>query len=315
MASVRKLPSGKWQAQVARRGIRRSASFRTKSEARDWGARQEYLIDQGEGAGSKAKLSDIFDRYAREVSPSKRGARWEMIRLEKLARDRIGDRRLCDLGPEDFADWRDRRLREVQPSSVRREMVLMSAVMTRCRKEWRLIDVNPLADVQKPANARPRERRVTDDEIAQLEAVAHGPLSKRVVLAFRFAVATAMRAGEICGLRRQDITGSVAHLPMTKNGEARDVPLSSEALAILDGLSGDPVFGLTPRQLDATFRRLRKLAKIEDLHFHDSRHEATTRLSRRVDVLALARITGHRNVGELLTYFNESAEDLAKRLG
>ncbi len=321
VASYKKLKTGRWQAQVARQGIRKAKSFKTKREAQDWANRQEFLITEGEIGGSNQLLRELFDRYAREVSPQKRGARWEVIRLERLAKDKIGDIRLSKLAPADFADWRDRRLTEVAPASVNREMVLMSAVLTRARKEWGLLATNPLSDVSKPSKPPPRDRRVSQAEIDRLLEVAGGDLTKlrpRAIHAFRFAMETAMRAGEILSLtdRTVDRASRIAVLPMTKNGTMRKVPLSSAALALLDDLprSDGPLFGLTARQLDSNFRAVRDKAKIKNLRFHDSRHEAITRLARKLDVLSLARVVGHRDIRMLQIYYNESAEELARRL-
>lgn len=322
MATYKKLQSGRWQAQVARSGVRRARSFRTKREAQDWASREEYLITEGDAATAAAqKLRDVFGRYAREVSATKRGERWEVIRLERLSKDKIADIRVSEVTPSDFADWRDRRLTEVAPASVSREMTLMSAVMNVARREWGLIKVNPLADVRKPSPPPPRDRRVSPDEIDALVKEAGTDLSRvraRAVHAFRFAVETAMRAGEIVGLTWENVDAErrVAHLPRTKNGSSRDVPLSTAAVALLQDLPGREgrCFDLRSDQLDVMFRRARDGAGIENLRFHDSRHEAITRLARKVDVLPLARIVGHKDIKMLMVYYNETAEDLARRL-
>lgn len=111
----------------------------------------------------------------------------------------------------------------------------------------------------------------------------------------------------------------VAHLPLTKNGGARDVPLSSRAIQLLGMLpvveDGQPLFGLTDRSRDVLFRKGRDRSLIKGLTFHDTRHEAITRLARKIEPLALARMTGHTNLQELMTYYNESAADIAARLG
>lgn len=226
-----------------------------------------------------------------------------------------------DLASQDFAAWRDRRLKEVAPGSVRREMVLMSAVLTVARKEWGAIAKNPLADVAKPRPPAPRDRRPTQDEIDRLVFVGGIGLNNataRAVHAFLFAIETAMRAGEIARLTWGDISLSkrTAHLSHTKNGEARSVPLSGAAVTLLEALPElTPAFGLSARQIDVLFRKVRDKAGIENLTFHDSRHEAITRLSRKLEVLELARMVGHKNLNELLTYYNETAEELARKLG
>lgn len=74
------------------------------------------------------------------------------------------------------------------------------------------------------------------------------------------------------------------------------------------------VFGLNESQVDALFRKAKGLAGITDLHFHDTRHTAITRLAKKVPVLDLARMVGHRDIKMLMVYYNESAEDIARRL-
>ena len=321
MATYKKLPSGKWQAQVARKGVRKSKTFPTRLEAKDWATHEEYLATGQGHPRSGMALGDLFERYGREVSPRKRGKITEIIRLEKLRRDRIAGIRLDRLKPADFADWRDRRLEEVAPGSVNREMVLMSGVLTVARKEWGLIASNPMTDVRKPSNPPPRDRRVSDAEIAALLTAGGDDLdtsTARAVHAFRFAIETAMRAGEIVRLAWDDVdrTTRVAHLAMTKNGTARKVPLSTAALGLLDALprNGAACFGLKSQQLDVMFRKARERAGIENLRFHDSRHEAITRLAKKLDVLSLARMVGHRDIRMLQVYYNETAEELAQRL-
>lgn len=315
MASIRRV-AGRWQVQVARQGVRKSKSFENKSEAKDWAAKIEHEILRGVREPGSAIFRDVLDRYARTVSPTKRGARWEIIRLERLKLDKLAELRMNELRPGDFADWRDRRLQEVAPNSVIREMGLLSSVLTRARREWGLIEKNPLSDVVRPRPPEPRDRRVTQDEIDALLEHGGGDLGKttgRAVHAFLFAIETAMRAGEILALRNADIDGPVARLTQTKNGRSRDVPLSSEALRLWGQLPGDG-FELDAGVLDTTFRRVRDRAEIKDLHFHDSRHEAITRLADRVDVLDLARMVGHTDLNQLRTYYNKSAADIAKLL-
>lgn len=320
MASFRK-DKGKWRAEVFKRGIRKSKSFPTKQEARDWAARTEYLIDNGEVSASRTTFGEVLDRYAREVSPTKRGQRWETIRIERLRRDLIAKIRMGDLTAQDFATWRDNRLREVGTGTVRREMVLLSSVLTVARREWGLISGNPISDVRRPPDPAPRDRLPTADEFERLAIAAGDDLRTkqgRVYHAFLFACETAMRQGEICGLTwdRVDLSRRVARLDKTKNGTARDVPLSSEAVRLLEALPhSDPVFGLSARSCDALFRKLKAKAKIEGLTFHDSRAFATGKLSRKLDVLDLARVTGHKDLNMLIrVYYRASAEDLAKRL-
>ena len=319
MASIAKHAKG-YRASVARNGVRKSKVFATRGAARDWAAHEEHQILNAETIRTQTPLSDTLRKYAAEVSPAKKGERWEVIRLEKLCRDDLAKIRLCDLTANDIAKWRDRRLREVGPGSVRREMVLLSAVFTVARKEWGLLSVSPMEDVKKPASPEPRDRLATTAEMERLALSAGSDLTNataRAFHAFLFAIETGMRAGEIIGLiwARVDLDKRVARLQTTKNGTARDVPLSTEAVRLLQALPRtDPVFNLSSASLDALWRKLRDRAGVDGLVFHDSRHLAITRLARKLDVLSLAKMIGHRNLSQLQVYFNESAADIAKRL-
>jgi len=101
-----------------------------------------------------------------------------------------------------------------------------------------------------------------------------------------------------------------------KNGDEREVPLSKEAVRLLQCMRPfkDPVFRLTDEVRDVLFREARDRAGIVGLTFHDTRHEATTRLARKLDVLDLARMLGHRDVKSLLIYYNATAQEIAGRL-
>jgi integrase len=319
LASIRR-DRGKWRAEIYRRGIRKSKSFPTKQAAKDWASRTEYLLDNGEAVAARMTFGELLERYVREVSPGKRGHRWEVVKVNRLHRDPIWSVRLGNLDAATFSDWRDNRLTEVSPATVLREMNFLSAVMSCARRDWGLIGANPLADVRRPKPPPPRDRLPTPDEFERLAIAAGDDLTQtraRAYHAFLFACETAMRAGEICGLTwgRLDLEKRVARLDRTKNGTSRSVPLSTESVRLIQALPhADPVFGLTSKTLDASFRKVREMAGVEGLHFHDSRHHAITQLSKKLDVLALARVVGHKNISQLMTYYNEGAEELARRL-
>jgi integrase len=241
--------------------------------------------------------------------------------------DPIAEIRVDALDERHFAAWRDRRLRHLTPSSVRREWSLLSNTCTIAINEWRLMERHPMRTVKRPADSEARTRRPTDDEIERLlhclgYAPDQPPATKtaRVGAAIMFAIETAMRAGEISGLCWQDVEFERRFVRTHGKTPAarREVPLSSEAIRVLQQLhqvrDGDSVFQLGSASLDALYRKAKAKAGIGDLHFHDLRHEAITRLSKVLDVLALARAVGHRDLKMLMIYYNPSAEDLAGRL-
>jgi integrase len=319
MASIYRHAKG-WRVQVYVNGARESAVFDTKARAAAWALEREAQL-----SGKKLPDKDVshaLERYARDVSPTKAGERWEVNRLTNMGHDKVAKRPLVALEAADLADYRDRRLRSVSASTVRREMVLLNSVLEIARKEWGWIRINPQRDVKKPVEPPSRKRRITDEEIRRI-CLAFGFVDRlesrtamhRTGLAFLFALETACRAGEIIGLTGEHahLTDRFIHLPRTKNGDARDVPLSSRAVEILQALPGN-VFDLNPGTRDNMFRRARDASGCVNLHFHDSRAEAIWRLSKKFDVLELARVIGHRDVRSLMLYFNTSASELAKRL-
>ncbi|GAB2494244.1 tyrosine-type recombinase/integrase [Arenimonas alkanexedens] len=311
----------RWRVQVSIKGVRDSATFKTRQEAAAWALQRESEL-----AGKKLPdrtLADAYARYTREVSPRHRGERWEAVRLKALAEHPLARRKLAGLSGADFADWRQARLEKVKPGTVAREMTLIRSVLESCRRDWHWLRVNPMADVRLPKTPSGRARRVAESEVAQVVAafgvgeLAAATATNRVGLAFLFALETAMRSGEILALRWPDIRLAARYvvLPVTKNGDRREVPLTTRACEILRALpeSDGPAFGLDDALRDALWRKNRPEA-LRDLHFHDTRSEAIWRLSKKLDVLQLARVIGHRDPRSLMIYYNESAADMAQRL-
>jgi integrase len=118
-----------------------------------------------------------------------------------------------------------------------------------------------------------------------------------------------------------DLVKGTAHLPITKTDVPRTVPLSTLAIATLNGLPrriDGRVFGLKAESMSQAFERAceERRANIQDLRFHDLRHEATSRLFERgLNVMEVAAITGHKTLDMLKRYTHLRAEDLAKKLG
>jgi integrase len=206
------------------------------------------------------------------------------------------------------SDWRDRRLVDVSGASVNREKNLLSHVCTIAVKEWKWLKVNPFFGVRMPPKGKPRTRLMSDYERVTLGEKATTEIYKEVLRMADFAVETGMRAGEICGLK--EVSGRVAVLADTKNGERREVPLSDKALELWN--LGP--FKLDSKRLDVHWRNLCKAAGIEGLHFHDLRHLSATRLSKKLNVLQMCRMFGWKDPRHALIYFNETAEDVAKLL-
>lgn len=318
-----------WRAEVSKSGIRESKTFGTKREAQEWAARRESEISGVSVAGLIPKtLQAVLERYRDEVAVSHKGSRWEEVRLNKFLRD---EKTLCakhihQITPDELADWRDRRGAEVKQASVRRDIALLRTAWRYARKEWRNVREDPWSQIHIPPKGKNRERIYTQDEIDRI-VLALGyvpgqpPRDKRAQtgVAFLLAIETAMRSGELIGLEWADVDlkSRVARLHDTKNGDRREVPLSTAAARLFEDLKGlDPVrvFTLTDGLRDAYFRSGRTLAQVEGATFHDARATALTRLSKKLSVLELARMVGHRDPRSLMIYYRESAADIAKKL-
>lgn len=312
---VRRTDNG-WMAQVQVGGRRRTKRCTTKREAEDWMAAERRRLESDPLGMSDKTVMDAIDRYAREVTPGKKSARWEGNTLARLKADTIAGCRLVDLSPSDVAGWRDRRLRSVSGSTCNREFNVLSAVLAIARKEWGWLDRSVTATVRRPQENRPRQRIPSDEEIERiLEQLGAdvATVSGRVGLAYRFALETALRVGEIAKLRPMDRRGRSVVVRDPKNGTDRVVPLSPAAITICDAVGCD--FHLTSSQITSMFARARKMAMVDGTTFHDSRRAAATRLAKRFSVLELSRITGHKDLRILSeVYYSPDAEELADKL-
>lgn len=315
----------KWRVEVQRNGTRISAVFESKSAAQQWGIREEAaLIAQARGAYPKRTLAEALDRYIEKVSSLKAGERFERLRLEALKRDfpDLVGKQVGKITTADLVQWRDARLSKVSKGSVQRDINLLSHVFTKARDEWKWMGESPLKGMEAPGDNPPRDRLPTNSEIRRvLRFLGHVtgrlPTTKQQETGFAFLLAlrTGMRAGEVLQLSPATVSGSVAtvhHKMEYRTGKPRKVPLSRHALRLLKGFPG---FTVSSESLDALFRKARDSLLIHDLHFHDARAAALTRFSRKVDVLELARISGHKDLRTLMAvYYRASSEDIAGRL-
>ena len=326
MATFRKI-GNRWKAEVAKQGIRESKSFGTKSEAQSWARDKESEIEAGNtGAVPNKTFGDLLGRYGMEVSVNKKGERWELLRIGMTQRDPIAAVRLRDLDSRAIAEWRDRRLAQVSALSVRREWALLSHACSIAVKEWKWLSVNPMQDVRKPAGEQARDRIATQDELDRItETLGYSrnetptAISARIGASVLFAVETAMRAGEIAALSWDRVFIDRRFCSVTGGktiAAKRDVPLSSEAIRIIQQMpkDSDLVFNLKTSQMDALFRKARGNSLVDGLRYHDLRATGITRLAQRLNILELARSVGHKDLKMLQVYFRDSAEDISKKL-
>lgn len=326
MASIRKRGNA-WQARVRRSGFPDEAqSFNTRQEAQQWVRQIEGSMDEGRYV-SHSQLGNILfgeliSRYIKTVTPTKRGASEETIRLNAMLRYDLAKTGLVNLTPNVIAAYRDQRLQHCKPSTVLRDLVVVSAIINHARREWGIRMENPVAMIRKPAQPQGRDRVINHEEEAALLEVLRpagrlNPVMHDLVV---LALETAMRRGELLALRWEhvDLLRRVAFLPITKNGKSRLVPLSSRAVKTLQAMqrTSGVIFPINAAAMEANWARARRRANLPGIRFHDLRHTAATRISAKLpNVIELAAVTGHTSLQMLKRYYHPQAEALAKKLG
>lgn len=332
MATIRKL-RGRWQAQVRRRGMKpRAKSFDLKSDAERWARELETQVDRF-GAAPDTKiletttLGDLMRRYQREVTPKKRGHVQEGQRIDVLLRHELPHRTLIGLNASDLAGYRDERLTTAAPSTVLRELAIVSHVLEVAMKDWGYpLARNPAKAIRRPQVNDARSRRLQDDEEARLLAACDAgrtPCLKALIIV---ASESGMRRGELLGLCWGDVAFDrrIASLSLTKNGSARQVPLTGRAVEALRSLKSaepeptinDHVFPVSAGALEQAWRRLCLRAGVTDLRFHDLRRDAVSRLFEKgLNVIEVSEISGHRELKMLKRYTRLNPADLVARLG
>jgi integrase len=326
MASFQKTASG-WRAQIKLKGVRDSRVFPTKREAQAWAVARELEIkNETAGVLPDKTLGDTLDRYLAEVSPQHRGAKWEGDRIRAFKRGTLPVEKLVrEVRPADIAAFREARLAKVKPASVLRDLRLLNSIFETARKDWNWVNENPCESVRKPSPPPHRERTLRWWEIKRLlremgYRPRGGPVttqSQSLAVCLLLALRTGMRSGELCSLTWSQVEERYVHLPLTKNGRARSVPLSRKAVRLVQRMRGwdeNKVFGLTGRTRDTLFRRYRDRAGLSGFTFHDSRHTAATWMAKKVDIMTLCRIFGWSTTKQALVYVNPSPSELASLL-
>ncbi|KUM04284.1 site-specific integrase [Chromobacterium subtsugae] len=275
------------------------------------------------------KLKDTLAIYRDRISILKKGYAQERYRIEQLCRSFLGDIVTREVTSVDIATYRDQRLTQVNPktqkllstATVRLEMSLLSNCFDIARIEWGLCDSNPVSNVRKPKIPPGRDRRMTPREERLILRYAHAHSNPELYSIIVIALQTAMRQGEILGMRWEyiNLKTRVVHLPETKNGSKRDVPLSlkaRDALIRLGVKSKGKVFSYSAAGLKSTWRLMNQTLDIKDLHFHDARHEAISRLFElnSLDMMEISAISGHKSLSMLKRYTHLKAHKLVRKL-
>lgn len=345
MATIRKRGEYSWEAQVRKKGFpTQTKTFEYRKDAEDWAHGLEVEMRRGlflpRREAEKTTLEELAIRFENEFALHHyRGQAWK-YKLAQL-RSKLGKYALATLTPKLVGKYRDDRLNEpdsrykrdlenaprVAPATVKGELDLLSKLLDVATKEFgiSLPHGNPISGVRKPSGAGSRERRLIGDEAKRLLAECESSKNTWLLPAVHLAIETAMRQGELLQLAWTDVDFKrrlvlLRDPKKIKNGEPRAVPLSSAALEVLHSLPrsiSGKIIATNRTTLYKAFERACERAEIEDLTFHDLRHEALSRLAERGDfsTLELAAISGHKTLQMLKRYTHLQATNLAKKLG
>lgn len=345
MATITQRASGRWQARVRRDGVTLSKTFKNKGDADAWGRQQESAVERGAwmdiGDADRTTLADALERYELEVTSKKRGADPEKNHIRSLlATSNLGPKTLSRIRSHDLAQavhsWE---ATGYAAATINRRLLIISHLYNIAARRWGMPGlVNPAQHVERPKIRNARSRRVAGAEIeAVVAAATRSPYLESLA---NFAVETGIRLSEmlLSTWENVHISQRYIHLPkeITKNGVARDVPLSTGAVAALKSLPrqiSGAIWNEEPHNVSSTWgkaaRRARKKYEaacaaddrtpdphwLVDLRFHDLRHEATSRLAEVLAAHELAKMLGHQDMRMTMRYYHPRAEDLAAKLG
>lgn len=329
-------------------GTKKSQTFDTMTEAKAWAERMEVKKALGRLSPSRAAgvtVGELFEAYLDSVASKTDSGKWNGLRLMKWCKDPLANKRLADVVTHDINEWISRSLSQpsvrtgepVSPATVNRELNLMSGAFAYAVKDRKWIEANPCYGARRPERGRPRRRPLLTAQEIRAIRISTGydadpqllTLTARVGACFLLTLETGMRSGELLRVRPADYRKAqhLVHISALEKGgrkasrsgrasvdSSRNVPLTGRAIELLDQLLANMpadqpyIVGINDSQRDALWRKARDQAGVDDLHFHDTKHEAATRLSKFIDVLALSHAIGTKDVRLLRdTYYNDDA--------
>jgi integrase len=328
MAAFQKLPSGNWRALIRRKGSYTSETFRRRRDAEEWALETECRIDRGESVSAKrprniSTFGDLVDLHIDDMHKLKKPLRRsKAYSLQKL-KEHLGMSAFNKLRREKLIEYGRFRANEgTGPVTLGAELSYINTVITHAAAVHGITVSKEQVDLARVALRRlglvgrgtERDRRPTQAEIGVI--VEYLDENDRQLIPVgrivRFAVATAMRQAEICRIRWADVDDQRRTVvvrdrkdPQKKDGNNQRVPLLGltgyDAWEILQeqnraSQNHELIFPYNEKSAGTAFRRACRSLDIEDLLFHDLRHEATSRLFEAgLSIERVALVTGHKD--------------------
>lgn len=294
----------------------KTKTFDNLREAKKWAQETEVrLKNEKLQVFDHIIFKDALIEYRDTVSINKRGDEKEIRKINFMLKNMYVDLPLKDINKEFLTEWRERRLLKVKGATIRREFIVLSAFFTWCVDVKGWLGLNPMREIKFPSESPHRERVISDEEIEILLPF----LTTEIRAIFLIAIETGMRLSEICNLKWEKIKldKNFLILDQTKNGRAREVPLSNKAVDIFKGIGPKKqgmVFSLSSDEVTIKFRDAKAESGLEGFTFHDSRHTAATKIALKIPLLDLCKMFGWSSPKRAMIYYNPTASEIAARL-
>ena len=313
MASIRRRKD-KYQSQVRLNGVKICRTFNNLKDAKKWSTHQENKINLGnelETLDKSLLLSDLLKRYLKEITPQKKGYERETQRIKRLLKESLVRKKIHLLKTKDFVEYKNYRI-NAGNRTCRYDLALLHHLYNVAIKQWNYpINYNPVSNVPKPKCNPPRERRLSDNE---LKYILNEPFKNpHIINIIELAIETGMRRGEILRITSDSIQDDIIHLPDSKNGYPRKIPLTLKAKEILSKCTLP--FPVSANAIKLCWNRMLKRSGIKNLHFHDLRHEAISRFFEKgLTIPEVSMISGHKDIRQLMRYTHLKIKDLKIKL-
>ena len=307
---------GKWQCVIRIKGHPTiTKTFLLKKDAEVWAKNIELKYFREENDIIKRDyplFKDCLIKYRDEVIINKRSKDMENKLVRYLLNESFVNLKLNLVNNSIIAQYRDKSLKNLKPSSVHRRLAIISHLYSIARKEWGYKIENPVLDITKPKISEPRNRRFTDDELNRL--IYGNKTSSKMKAIIQIALETGMRQGEILRIKPEHINDQTLYIPIAKT-KPRTIPLTKKALEILNII--ELPFELSGMYVSKKFKKLCKFYNINDAKFHDLRRQALTNFmkDKKLTVAETMYISGHSDPKMLLkTYNNLKLINVSKKI-
>lgn len=303
-----------------------SQTFDRKSDALRWAEDVEDKLRNGGYIGDDPPgdlaIKTAIHRYLDEISSKK--APLTTDRDQRSAAPLLvhfAGQTLRGITPAMVAQYRDARIKVVSPSTLQKELAILSHLYNVARAEWSLDMANPVQGVRKPSTGPGRLRLLDEGEILRLLDACKKSRNPKLYAYVLLQLHTGMRPSEGAGLtwKQVDLDKRVLDLTKTKT-EPRRVPLTHQAVEVLADLvpegdcSGDDYVFLPGKiskmarlrpsiYFRMSYEHALARARIKDFTMHDLRHTAASwMIMSGMDIRTLAEVLGHKTMQMVQRY-------------